>query len=124
MAFNVLELHWKIAAITTITTNSYNMSDFELQVLQQYSYNISDLELLAVSYNSRQVVLQPNPSAATTFQAISYNSRKVGGGGVLTSRAIDLHRPSCSSSGMGPGEWESGSPVVRGIDPCTAQIGS
>jgi hypothetical protein len=81
MAFNVLELHWKIAAITTITTNSYNMSDFELQALQQYSYNISDLELLAVSYNSRQVVLQPNPSAATTFQAISYNSRKVGGGG-------------------------------------------
>jgi tRNA(Met) C34 N-acetyltransferase TmcA len=86
MAFNVLELHWKIAAITTITTNSYNMSDFELQALQQYSYNISDLELLAVSYNSRQVVLQPNPSAATTFQAISYNSRKVGGGGVYSRR--------------------------------------
>jgi hypothetical protein len=39
--------------VTTIGTNSYNISDFELQALQQYSYNILDLELQAVSYTSR-----------------------------------------------------------------------
>jgi hypothetical protein len=60
--------------ITTIATNSSNISYFELHALQQYSYIISDLELQAVSYNSRQAVLQPNPSASTIFQSISYNS--------------------------------------------------
>jgi hypothetical protein len=66
--------------ITTIATNSYNISDFELQALQQYSYNISNLKLQVVDYNSRQAVLQPNPSTRTTFHAVSYNSRNGKGG--------------------------------------------
>jgi hypothetical protein len=66
--------------ITTIATNSYNISDFQLQALQQYSYNISNLKLQVVGYNSRQAVLQPNPSTRTTFQAVNYNSRNGRGG--------------------------------------------
>jgi hypothetical protein len=34
----------KNIVIATIATNSYNILDFELQALQQYSYNISGLE--------------------------------------------------------------------------------
>jgi hypothetical protein len=34
ITFNVLELHWKNIIITTIATDSYNISDFELQAIQ------------------------------------------------------------------------------------------
>jgi hypothetical protein len=55
--------------------------------------------------------LQPNPSAAITFQAVSCNSRNRGG--VLTPWVMDLPWPMRSSPGVGTGEWEPGSPMVR-----------
>jgi hypothetical protein len=53
MTFNMLELHWGYTVITTIATNSFSITNFELQALQQYSYNFLDLELQSISYNSR-----------------------------------------------------------------------
>jgi hypothetical protein len=79
MTFNVLELHWGYTIITTITTNSFNITDFELQALQQYNYNISDFKLQEKSVTTPgRRSCNPNPSAATTFQAVSYNSRNRG----------------------------------------------
>jgi hypothetical protein len=68
MTFNVLELHLGYTVITTIATNSFGITDFYLE---------------SVSYNSREVVLPLNPSAATTFQAVSYNSKNRGTRGVV-----------------------------------------
>jgi hypothetical protein len=65
--------------------------------LQQYNYSILDLELRAVSYNSRQSVLQLNPSTTTTFQTVSYNSRNragthtVGNGSPLVAALVVGH---------------------------------
>jgi hypothetical protein len=35
MAFNLLELQWENTVITTIATNSFNISDLESQAVQQ-----------------------------------------------------------------------------------------
>jgi hypothetical protein len=79
MAFNVLELHWGYTVITTIATNSFSITDFELQALQQYNYNISYFELHAKSVTiPGRRSCNPNPSATTIFQAASYNSRNRG----------------------------------------------
>jgi hypothetical protein len=80
MAFNMLELHWGYTVITTITTNSFSIIDFKIQALQQYNYNISDFELQnkSVTIPGRQSC-NPNPNAAITFQAVSYNSKNRGG---------------------------------------------
>jgi hypothetical protein len=40
-----VEIALENTIVTTIATNSYNISGFKLQALQQYSYSISDLEL-------------------------------------------------------------------------------
>jgi hypothetical protein len=60
----------------------------------------------------------------TTLQVISYNCMNRGGerGPVAGGGGSPL--VPCSSMGMEPGELETGSPMVRGINLCMTQIGS
>jgi hypothetical protein len=42
MAFNLLELQWKNTVITTIATNSFNISDLKSQAVQQIQLVIAN----------------------------------------------------------------------------------
>jgi hypothetical protein len=107
--------------IIIIATNSYNISDFKLQALQQYSYDISDLELQPARYNSKRwscnQTLAPQQHSKQSVTTLGTRGTHAAG------RWISVNcRARCRHGSRGGWTSPSGVTPVKGIHPTGLRV--